>query len=292
MNTYNCKYCNKQWSTNWSRNGHQVHCPLNPKTKEMELKIKQSNKGKSFKPISKRWVEKTCPKCNKVYNVYVTKESELLGRYKKFCSPKCSNSRQHSQQVKNRISVGVKQSKVQTIYNCQLCNCQIVGNNISPKRYCNNCINHRNIIVLERKICQICNAQFQTSNTLRVLCTSCTNKKAYSSGKNYVCGGTTKWIQVETSNGIIKVQGSYQQRMCNVLDRMKEIGDIQDWQYTNDRIPYIGVDGDQHSYLLDFKVYHNDQSIRYIETKGRVQENDYCKWNSTKQKGFNLQICF
>lgn len=292
MNTYACKYCNKQWSTNQSRNGHQVHCPQNPKKLETEQKVKQSNKGKSFKPISKHWAEKTCPKCNKVYSVYITKESESLGRYKKFCSFKCSNSRQHSQQTKDKISVGVKQSKLQKEYHCQICNCQVIGNNLSPRRYCDNCIKQLHKPARKLKICQNCNIQFQTTNHLRNLCTSCINKRAYANGNNYVAGGITKWIQVETSNGAIKVQGSYQQRMCRILDKMKEIGDIKNWQYTNDRISYIGIDNKEHSYLLDFKIYHTDQSIRYIQTKGRVQQNDYCKWNATKQQGFDLQICF
>lgn len=274
MNTYACKYCNNQWSTNQSRNGHQVHCPRNPKKLETEQKVKQSNKGKSFKPISKHWVEKTCPKCNKVYSVYITKESESLGRYKQFCSPKCSNSRQHSQQTKDKIGNALKQSELK-----------------------------RNIWIT--KYCIQCGQEFQTHKHNTIYCKKCRslqagkhinwsaiNKLAYSEGRNRVGGGTTKWVEVETSNGIIKVQGSYQQRMCKILDKMKEIGDIQDWQYTNDRISYVGIDNKEHSYLLDFKVYHNDQSIRYIQTKGRVQENDYCKWTATKQKGFNLQICF
>lgn len=294
MNTYACKYCNKQWSTNQSRNGHQVHCPLNPKKKQIEQKIKQSNKGKSFNPISKHWVEKICPKCNKVYSVYITKESESLGRYKKFCSISCANSRKHSQQTKDKIGFSVKlaaEQKQDSV--CERCGDSYLKSIITKnRRYCNKCIKQLHKPACKLKICQNCNIQFQTTNHLRNLCTSCINKRAYANGNNYVAGGRTKWIEVETSNGVIKVQGSYQQRMCRILDKMKELGDIQDWQYTNDRISYVGIDNKEHSYLLDFKVFHNDQSTRYIQTKGRVQQNDYCKWAATKQKGCNLQICF
>ena len=305
MNTYACKYCNKQWSTNQSRNGHQVHCPLNPKKKQIEQKIKQSNKGRSFKLISKHWVEKICPKCNKVYSVYITKESESLGRYKKFCSISCANSRKHSQQTKDKIGFSVKLAAEQKYDSvCERCGDSYLKSIITKnRRYCNKCQNKQDSWFT--KACIQCGQEFQTHKYNTTYCRKCRsvkagkhinwsaiNKLAYAEGRNRVGGGTTKWIQVETSNGVIKVQGSYQQRMCRILDKMKELGDIQDWQYTNDRISYVGIDNKKHSYLLDFKVVHNDQSTRYIQTKGRVQQNDYCKWAATKQKGCNLQICF
>ena len=309
MNTYACKYCNKWWTTNQSRNGHQIHCTLNPKKKELELKVKQSNRGKCCKPISKTWVSKICNKCGKEYSVYITKESDFSGRYKKFCSLSCANSRQHSQQTKDKIGAKVKSVSKQKIKSiCEVCGQEYFKSILTPNRkYCNTCITNRKSKQSSWHIknCIQCGKQFVTHKINKSLCKGCKSiqsakhvdwssiqKQAYASGRNYVAGGTTKWIEVETSNGVIKVQGSYQQRMCKVLDRMKELEEIKDWQYTNDRISYVGIDNKEHSYLLDFKVYHTDQSIRYIETKGRVQQNDYCKWQSTRQKGYDLQICF
>ena len=59
----------------------------------------------------------------------------------------------------------------------------------------------------------------------------------------------------------------------NTEKQWKELRNIKDWEYTNDRVPYIGVDRKQHTYLLDFKVFNNDNTFYYIETKGYEQES-------------------
>jgi hypothetical protein len=105
------------------------------------------------------------------------------------------------------------------------------------------------------------------------------NKEAYRTGHNYVAGGTTKWYQYKD----IKVQGTFELRTCKILDRCKELQLIANWEYTTDRIEYVGVDDTTHNYLLDFKVLNNDGSWYYIEVKGRKVKNDELKWNAVNQ---------
>lgn len=109
----------------------------------------------------------------------------------------------------------------------------------------------------------------------------------YKSGRS-VTGGTTKWLKYKN----IKVQGSYEYRTCLILDKWIELNKIKWWEYTNDRFEYIGVDNKTHNYLLDFKIWNNDGTFYYLETKGYEKENDKFKWKSVRDKGFNLVVWF
>jgi hypothetical protein len=116
-----------------------------------------------------------------------------------------------------------------------------------------------------------------------------TTKQKYRDGK-LVYGGKTKWIEVETSIGLIKVQGTYEVRTCKILDKWKEVGKIKNWEYTKDKFPYIDNNGNKRTYLLDFKIITNNNNIIYIETKGREFEIDYYKWKAVKILGYKLKV--
>lgn len=103
-----------------------------------------------------------------------------------------------------------------------------------------------------------------------------------------VTGGTTKWIKYKN----ISVQGSYEYRACIILDKWKSDGKIRDWEYTNDRVQYVGLDGKNHNYLLDFKVFTYDGGFYYIETKGYKKDVDDLKWAAVKNAGHKLVIWF
>ena len=111
--------------------------------------------------------------------------------------------------------------------------------------------------------------------------------KSYKNGKN-VHGGRTKWYQYNN----IKVQGTYELRMCNVLDSYKINGIIKNWEYTNDRISYLDSHGNQHNYLIDFKVFNNDNTFYYLEVKGYKTDLDQLKWDSVKNMGYELKIFY
>ena len=110
-------------------------------------------------------------------------------------------------------------------------------------------------------------------------------KDSFINGRE-VTGGTTDWVVYKE----IKVQGSYELRACHILDGWKESCQIFDWEYTNDRIQYVGIDDKNHTYLLDFKVWITDKSFYYIETKGYIKEVDELKWAATRNQGFALEI--
>lgn len=115
-------------------------------------------------------------------------------------------------------------------------------------------------------------------------------KEQYKNGKS-VYGGRTKWIEVETSKGVIKVQGSYEQITCKILDRWLLDKKIKNWEYTSDRFRYKNINGKFSTYLIDFKVF-DDDGFYYLETKGRVVENDYLKWEEIKKLGHRLVVWF
>jgi hypothetical protein len=115
-------------------------------------------------------------------------------------------------------------------------------------------------------------------------------KEQYKKGKE-VYGGRTKWVNVETSKGLLKVQGSYEKTACIILDKWLNENKIIDWEYTKDRFNYINSEGKYSSYLLDFKVF-DDDGFYYLETKGRVVENDYLKWETVRDLGYRLVVWF
>lgn len=277
---YTCKYCNKSlvFDKKQQIGAHVRNCQKNPNKEQILKKIALT------KNIIKNKYSIQCAKCGKKFTLQLTQYVYNSGKYRKHCSRTCANIRNIQEKTKRKIQLSLlAYNGNDNIYprqiqlTCKFCNKKFLYIQKSKRSINNYC----------SKRCKSLYNQVDKSHLSQIF------KQQWKNGRLFKGGcGWSKWIQVETSNGIIKVQGSYQQRMCKILDKMKEIGDIQDWQYTNDRISYVGIDNKEHSYLLDFKVYHNDQSIRYIQTKGRVQENDYCKWTATKQKGFNLQICF
>ena len=54
----------------------------------------------------------------------------------------------------------------------------------------------------------------------------------------------------------------------------------------------MGVDGKLHNYLLDFKIWNDNDSFSYLEVKGYEQEKDKLKWKTVKDKGYDLKIWF
>lgn len=167
------------------------------------------------------------------------------------------------------------------------------------------------LLVSTLKICLFCRSEFTTNKKSKKYCSqSCAtkarggwkiasnkltkedwsriNKRSYENGHNYVAGGTTKWFDYKN----IRVQGTYELRTCYILDKWKEENKIKNWEYTNDRIEYIGNDNKKHSYLLDFKVFENNEMFYYLETKGYIHDNDELKWKATREKGYKLVVWF
>jgi len=219
-----------------------------------------------------------CIKCGEEYELELTRYSYEKNNYRKHCSRVCSNShvQSHEQNMKRRE--------------------KLKGRMVGINRY-------RKIKPVLRRICDFCKNEFFTNNEKRKYCRkvcasrgnirkalsmdidrSAITKRAYENGKK-VYGGLTLWYPYKD----IKVQGTYELLTCYILDLWKEIGKIQDWDYTNDRFLYTGIDGEKHTYLLDFKVYNNG-NFYYLEIKGYEKKNDRMKWDAVRDKGHHLEI--
>lgn len=213
---------------------------------------------------------KQCPKCNVPHAKPGT-----------FCSRQCSNSRVWSEEDKKRKSESAKTSSKVKDANSVVRNRKKTPKFKNPK-------------------CKWCGSDYFSNGSRSLFCSdvcksanwSQAHLKAYASGRNYVAGGTSKWFEVITTKGPLKVQGSYEVRTVAILERWKNEGLIFDWEYTSDRFPYVGPDGKLHSYLLDFKIFEDGKLPWYLEVKGYATEKDEAKWLAVRALGHTLQVWF
>jgi hypothetical protein len=119
-----CKYCNKEIIIENSKQfgAHLTNCKLNPKT--LERYKNRKIKKKDFNIICK---------CGTEFQVNITTESFEKNNYKKFCSRKCANSRVVSDEVKKKISDGVKKNNMykgisSKSKNCKFCDASFIPN--------------------------------------------------------------------------------------------------------------------------------------------------------------------
>lgn len=105
-------------------------------------------------------------------------------------------------------------------------------------------------------------------------------------------GGRTSWYTLDTSNGKVKVQGSYEKRTVFILEEFKRKNQIHNWEYTNDRFEYFDYKGIKRNYLLDFKIWANKNIFYYLEVKGYQNLNDEFKWAAVRNKGYELYVWF
>lgn len=279
------KYCNVS-----CQNRHQRRKP----TKEQCEKSHNTRFGEFKKFIV------TCHKCNKDFEV-VEREKLHPQKEKYHCSRSCANSRIHTEETKLKTSNSIRklivdgkapgalskynnirltENKEKHLKVCLFCEKEFVTKNINQK-YCSLICSSKNNI----KLATIRQKEIIKENPNYW---SEINKKSYENGHNFVAGGTSRWYDYKN----IKVQGTYELRTCYILDRWKDEGRIKNWEYTNDRIKYIGKDNKEHSYILDFKVFKNNDMFYYLETKGYIRENDEEKWKTTRERGFDLKVWF
>ena len=80
--------------------------------------------------------------------------------------------------------------------------------------------------------------------------------------------GRCKWVEYESPTaGKVNLQGSLEVRFAKLLDA----SGIRWERPTKDRFPYVGLDGLEHTYTPDFKVWRGEEMF-YIETKGYMDE--------------------
>ena len=151
---HKCKYCGKEFEKNYQLAAHISMCKANPKYKENleKRKIKKSLeqlKEERIKRNPYKYEYKDfiliCQKCGKEYTLSLTQKQYDEGKYKKFCSRSCANSRTISEEIKQKISNGVKNSEIfqtnnrkKDIEKYKTINSYISINDI-PKRICKFC---------------------------------------------------------------------------------------------------------------------------------------------------------
>lgn len=166
MKEYTCKYCNitYQFDIKQQFGWHVANC--------------QKNLNKRIYTSSKKQHVVNCIKCNKQYNIIVTDQMFNSKKYTKYCSRSCANKRYHSNQAKNNISNGVKNSTIKHKYTCKTCNTIFfakTNNNIYCSDKCRP-VTKQSIV----KICKVCNKQFSTKKTIKTICSSCLGKQIMS----------------------------------------------------------------------------------------------------------------
>lgn len=257
----------------------EIECNLCHKKTEIELKKfkYKTKKGQSkFYCSHKCFVDdnkskpiiKICLYCKKPFNS--TTFCEAPKCCSKYCSSRYSASFSNTELISKKSKEAWKRGCYVNVFDklrkykvCSVCGGRFYGNNI----YCS-------LLCLKNS-----NQNEKISNT---------RKQMFKNGILRVTGGTTKWIEYKN----IKVQGSYEYRTCVILDDWKNKGKIKDWKYAVDRFEYDGCDGKPHNYLIDFKIWNNDDTFYYLEVKGYKKSNDDFKWGAVKNKGHSLQIWF
>jgi endogenous inhibitor of DNA gyrase (YacG/DUF329 family) len=236
------------------------------KVNKINLDIKEQEKLNYYKSAC------LCPKCGS--------EKSYEKRNNKFCSRKCANSRgPRTEEFKRIISYrsSIRHPHIKKIEkNCPTCKKNYETKNNNQKFCSRKCSRDNNL--------QKMRAEGLSDYTRNKI--SKTRKKMFLEGTLDVTGGNTRWIEYKN----IRVQGTYELRMCKLLDKFQEKNKIKSWYYTNDRIEYKNIDGKMSTYLLDFKIVRNDGSYFYIETKGYIKDNDICKWKECEKIGMELYV--
>jgi len=220
---------------------------------------------------------KSCDYCNKDF-IPVRKE-------RKFCSFECRNKSLINKPRSKTIRIPI-------VKQCEQCNNSFTTKR-HTQRFCNaECMTNYNNTYLYEKTCPTCEQIFKPKRREQQFCSikcskprkneyfintciSCNEQFEGRSLEDRRCnkcrikiknsGKCAKWHGKWCLYNGIKIQGTYELRTCNILDEMLKQKLIYKWEYTKDKIKYLGIDNDFHYYLIDFKVYTNKNEFYYLE---------------------------
>lgn len=144
---YICKYCGSVRKSIYSLLGHERLCEKNQTENGLinrllnadRLRKMSENAAKKNTLEKKEYVFK-CPRCGNNFSLLLNENEYKNGRHKIYCSYKCSNVRERSEETKEKISNGVKRhiDKFGVIVNTK------EGKFVRPrkekiKRFCKDC---------------------------------------------------------------------------------------------------------------------------------------------------------
>lgn len=131
-----CKYCGKEFNEHGLSN-HIKFCSLNPCAEFENREYLKQNAIRTCKIIADRKRKEKeldeltrkdrvfiCPKCGKEFSLSLTDKEYEKGKYRKYCSRACANSRVHSEETLQKIreSSSKEAEKHLKIHKCVVCN--------------------------------------------------------------------------------------------------------------------------------------------------------------------------
>jgi len=272
-----CDYCDltDDFNSVQSWAAHRSNCIKNP-----NRTAKLARMSESAAKVSRKILALTCS-CGSLFSIEVTDAEITRGAHRHFCSRQCANRRQHSSETKQKISQSVSRFFPESIsveVECAECKRKFVGKTgrTCCSQQCARVINNRKRMIA---------AQLPETRAKIAAKTL----EAYANGREQ-CGGRTKWFDVYTLRyGKIRVQGTYEVRACQILDKMLASGELIAWEYTRARFPYVDTSGKQRMYRPDFKLVYPTHE-EFVETKGFSTPNDERKWEALRLLGHHLSV--
>lgn len=272
MNTldYSCKFCGKTFQNKQALAGHQTFCKCNPNYSKNKNKAIHTNSLK-FQKIQ---YEITCPKCGKIHVETMTKACFEKGKYKKYCSRTCANSR--------GISIKRNEKIKQSLLNCK-----------SIIETCVNCGNlfEKSLLAHNKKLCNIClnkirykNSTYFIDNKNQIRCKFCGSLKQSNECLS-ICR-RKKFIE----NFLIKSFNFDKTVIGNKIKVLNELNKIQKQLYKDYYVDELSLNEISKKY--NFKGFGNittlfkmfDFKIRDLKTAGFLS---YKNGKNGNQESFN-----
>ena len=138
---YKCKYCGKEFEKSQSLSAHLGHCEMNPNRKIRSREDISNSAKKSaltarknriindpYRYLLKQFTLK-CEKCGQEYEILSTQYKIDKGKYKRFCSKKCANSRVQTTSINLKRSSALKgrtYDDKQKHYICKYCGASLL----------------------------------------------------------------------------------------------------------------------------------------------------------------------
>ena len=139
MYEFYCEYCDKVFffEKRTQPGAHKRNCLKNPKRFEILDKVRKSN------PNLKQKKKLNCQKCEKEYEILVTENNFLKGKYTKNCSRSCANAREWNDEKKEKVSKKIKEfnklNPREITYKIEIVNTKKSKKLYRERRKCLNC---------------------------------------------------------------------------------------------------------------------------------------------------------
>lgn len=271
-----CKNCGEQYEINKNRYDYEFcsfECKKEYHKNDKDFKFSDEYYekvykcdicGKEFKykdTNSTKYCSYECrmkSKNKKIYHkkcLFCGKEIQTTFKSKKFCSQKC-------------ISEYKRSKKPLPNHTCAYCGKEFYDVNASTK-YCSiKCARKDKIqshIFLNK--CHVCGKVFTYTNKVKY-CNTCRPKNTFSG------------IQCKYKDLHHKLRSTWELRTCQILDKMKDLKLIKEWNYEVDKIKYNG----EHHYIIDFTIFLNNDDFCFLEVKGKMTKKDKLKISTTRKE--------